>query len=63
MSYGESSKSNKKTIIISFYKNDWIFVALVDENDYKSIEKHSICKGLNGLREFLTDKKDFIINK
>jgi len=63
MSYGESSKANKKKIIISFYKNDWIFIALNDENDYKNIEKHSICKGLNGLKEYISDKKEYIINK
>ncbi len=65
MSYGESSKANKKQIIIDFYKNDWIFVSLIDENSYKQSnrEKHSICKGLGGLIEFLNDKKEYISNK
>ena len=63
MSYSEREKTNMKKLIIDFYTNDWIFVALCDENDIGTKEKHSICKGLNGLREFLTDKKDFIINK
>ena len=62
MSYGESSRTNKKKLIIDFYTNDWIFVSLCDEN-VRNLEKHSICKGLGGLREFLIDKKEYIITK
>jgi hypothetical protein len=56
MSYSEREETNMKKLIIDFYTNDWIFVALCDENDIGTKEKHSICKGLNGLIEFLTDQ-------
>jgi hypothetical protein len=63
MSYSEREETNMKKLIIDFYTNDWIFVALCDENDIGTKEKHSICKGLNGLKEFLTDKKEYISKK
>jgi hypothetical protein len=61
MSYSEREKTNMMKIIVDFYNNDWIFVALIDSNDIASKEKHSICKGLDGLREYLIDKKDQIV--
>lgn len=63
MSYSEREKTNTKKIIIDFYTNDWIFVALCNDNNIGigTKEKHSVCKGIDGLREYLTDKKELII--
>ncbi len=62
MSYKEREETNMKTIIIDFYINDWIFVALCNKNGvYGHKEVHSVCKGLDGLKEYFIDKKDKII--
>lgn len=64
MTYDEREKSNKKTIIIGFYEDDWIFVALIDKNNWiGGEEKHYVCGDLIGLEQFLNDKKEFIVNK
>jgi hypothetical protein len=64
MTYDEREKSNKKTIIINFYEDDWIFVALIDKNNWiGGEEKHYVCDDLIGLEQFLNDKKEYLINK
>lgn len=61
MSYKEREETNMKIIIIDFYINDWIFVALCNKNDiYGNREVHSVCKGLDVLKEYLLNKKDKI---
>lgn len=64
MTYKEHQESNKKTIIISFYEDNWIFVAVSQKNDWpQDREVHYVCDDLVGLEEFLKDKKEYLINK
>ena len=63
MTYAERESSNKKGLIINFYDDNWIFVALIDKNQFITGETHYVCDDLVGLEEFLKDKKEYLINK
>lgn len=66
MSYKDHMSENKKTIIIDFYEDDWIFVSVANKNNNVGLlpnEIHYVCDDLDGLKNFLEDKKDFLIKK
>lgn len=64
MSYKERSESNRKGLIIDFHEDDWIFCAILDKNDDAgSREVHFACDGLDGLKNFLEDKKEYLTTK
>ncbi len=63
MTHKEHTESNKKTIIVSFYDDNWIFVSVSQKNDWtQAREIHYVCDDLVGLEEFLNDKKEYLIN-
>ncbi len=62
-SIADREKLNKQQFIVSFYDEDWVFVALCDGNDPYGVvskETHFVCDGLEGFRQWLTDHKEKI---